>query len=67
MTTPAGPDFIALQVRNLASSSKFYMEVFGFKAAAQSPPGAVVMKTSPIPLALRGPIRPLPVCRMKRP
>ena len=60
MTTPIGPDFIALQVRDLAASSKFYVEIFGFKAAAQSPPGAVVFKTVPIPLALREPLRPLP-------
>ena len=60
MTTPVGPDFIALQVRSLARSSKFYMEVFGFEAAAQSPPSAVVLKTAPIPLALREPLRPLP-------
>ncbi|MGE3978419.1 MAG: VOC family protein [Nitrospira sp.] len=60
MTTPIGPDFIALQVRNLAASRKFYMEVFGFEAAAQSPPGAVVFKTEPIPLALRERLRPLP-------
>jgi predicted enzyme related to lactoylglutathione lyase len=60
MTTPTGPDFIALQVRDLAASSKFYVEIFGFKAAAQSPPGAVVLKTAPIPLALREPLRPLP-------
>jgi predicted enzyme related to lactoylglutathione lyase len=53
MTTPVGPDFIALQVRSLAASSKFYMEVFGFEAA-------VVLKTAPIPLALREPLRPLP-------
>lgn len=60
MTTPIGPDFIALQVRDLAASSTFYMEIFGFKAAAQSPPGAVVLKTAPVPLALREPIRQLP-------
>lgn len=60
MTTPIGPDFIALQVRDLAVSSKFYTEIFGFKVAAQSPPGAVVLKTAPVPLALREPLRPLP-------
>ena len=60
MTTPIGPDFIALQVRSLAASSKFYTEVFGFEAAAKSPPGALVLKTTPIPLALREAIRPLP-------
>lgn len=60
MTTPVGPDFIALQVRDLAASRKFYVEIFGFEAAPQSPPGAVVLKTAPIPLALREPLRPLP-------
>lgn len=60
MTTPIGPDFIALQVRDLAASTKFYKEVFGFEAESQSPPGAVVMKTRPISLALRNPVRPLP-------
>lgn len=60
MTTPIGPDFIALQVRDLAASRKFYMEVFGFESALQSPPGAVVFKTEPIPLALRERLRPLP-------
>ncbi|GAA0756600.1 VOC family protein [Ideonella azotifigens] len=60
MTTPVGPDFIALQVRDLAASRKFYVETFGFEAAPQSPPGAVVFKTEPIPLALRVPLRALP-------
>ena len=60
MTTPVGPDFIALQVRDLAASRKFYVEIFGFEAAAHSPPGAVVFKTAPIPLSLREPMRPLP-------
>lgn len=60
MTTPIGPDFIALQVRDLTASRKFYLEVFGFEAAPQSPPGAVVFKTAPIALALRDPLRALP-------
>jgi predicted enzyme related to lactoylglutathione lyase len=60
MTTPIGPDFIALQVRDLAASRAFYTEVFGFEAAAHSPPGAVLFKTAPIPLALREPLRALP-------
>ena len=60
MTTLIGPDFIALQVRNLAESTKFYVETFGFEAEAKSPPGAVVFKTQPIALALREPLRPLP-------
>jgi predicted enzyme related to lactoylglutathione lyase len=60
MAIPTGPDFIALQVRNLAKSSKFYTDIFGFKTATKSPPGAVLFKTAPIPMALREPIHPLP-------
>src|ERR1700722_4016610 len=53
MTMPIGPDFIALQVRDLAASAQFYKDVFGFEVEAQSPPGAVVLKAKPISLALR--------------
>jgi catechol 2,3-dioxygenase-like lactoylglutathione lyase family enzyme len=56
MATPIGPDFIALQVRDLAASAQFYKDVFGFEVEAQSPPGAVVLKTKPISLALREPL-----------
>ena len=59
-TTPIGPDFIALQVRDLAASRKFYLEVFGFEASTHCPPGAVIFKTEPIPLALREPLFTLP-------
>jgi hypothetical protein len=59
MTTPVGPDFIALQVRSLATSSKFYMEVFGFEAAAQSPRlptvPSVASSLPVIPMATRSP------------
>lgn len=60
LPTPIGPDFIALQVRDLAASRKFYIDVFGFDIAAHSPPGAAVFKTAPIALALREPLRALP-------
>src|ERR1700761_1566244 len=60
MTAPIGPDFIALQVRDLAASRKFYIEVFGFDVAPQGPAHAAVSRTRPIALALREPIRPLP-------
>lgn len=60
MTMPIGPSFIALQVRDLAASARYYRDMFGFEANAQNPPGAVVFKTSPIALALREPLRPLP-------
>jgi predicted enzyme related to lactoylglutathione lyase len=58
--TPIGPDFIALQVRDLAASRRFYLETFGFEASSHCPPGAVIFKTEPVPLALREPLRPLP-------
>lgn len=60
MTIPIGPSFIALQVRDLATSEAFYKNVFGFKAGDRNPPGAVVFTTKPIALALREPLRPLP-------
>jgi predicted enzyme related to lactoylglutathione lyase len=53
VTTPIGPSFIALQVRDLVASTQFYRDVFGFEAEAQSPPGAVVFRTRPMALALR--------------
>lgn len=57
---PIGPDFIALQVRNLAASRQFYTDTLGFEVSDHCPPGAVIFKTAPIPLALREPFRPLP-------
>ena len=45
-----GPDFIALQVSDLEVSAAFYSEQLGLERAAQSPPGAVVFATTPIPL-----------------
>lgn len=50
-----GPDFIALQVRDLAASQRFYTEQLGLEPAAASPPGAVVFDTVPIPFAIREP------------
>jgi predicted enzyme related to lactoylglutathione lyase len=60
MTMPIGPSFVALQVRDLAASVAFYKDVFGFAEQARNPPGAVVFTTTPIALALREPLRPLP-------
>ena len=50
-----GPDFIALQVSDLEVSAAFYSEQLGLERAAQSPPGAVVFATTPIPFAVREP------------
>jgi predicted enzyme related to lactoylglutathione lyase len=50
-----GPSFIALQVSDLESSARFYAQELGLDRVAQSPPGAVVFATTPIPFALRAP------------
>ena len=50
-----GPSFIALQVSDLEASARFYTEELGLDRVAQSPPGAVVFATTPIPFALRVP------------
>ena len=50
-----GPDFLALQVRNLEASRTFYTEQLGLELAPESPPHAVVFATSPIPFAIREP------------
>jgi predicted enzyme related to lactoylglutathione lyase len=42
-----GPDFIALQVRDLEKAAKFYEEVVGLARAPFSPPHAVVFDTQP--------------------
>ena len=49
-----GPDFIALQVRNLEKAAAFYEEVVGLKRAPFSPPHAVVFDTRPT-FAVRDP------------
>lgn len=55
MAAVTGPDFIALQVRDLARSRAFYTQQLGLRPAAASPPGAVVFDTAPIPFAVREP------------
>lgn len=50
-----GPDFVALQVRDLEAARRFYTEQLGLELAPQSPPNAVVFRTEPIPFALREP------------
>lgn len=48
-----GPDFISLQVRDLASSEAFYTEHLGLVRSQAGPPHAVVFETMPIAFALR--------------
>jgi predicted enzyme related to lactoylglutathione lyase len=51
-----GPDFLALQVRDLQRSASFYERELGFQRMAESPPGVVAFQTSPIPFAVREPL-----------
>ena len=50
-----GPDFVALQVRDLEASTRFYTERLGLTPAPAGPPGALVFTTAPLPLARRAP------------
>ncbi|MET0448132.1 MAG: VOC family protein [Aeromicrobium sp.] len=51
--TVTGPDFLALQVRDLERAAAFYEDVVGLTRADFSPPSAVVFATAPIPFGVR--------------
>lgn len=55
MAKVTGPDFIALQVRDIQVSRTFYTERLGLVAEQQGPPNAVVFQTQPIAFAIREP------------
>jgi catechol 2,3-dioxygenase-like lactoylglutathione lyase family enzyme len=62
--TVTGPDFVALQVRDLEAAARFYTERLGLRRAPGSPPGAVVAAAGqPLETAfpVEGPGRP-PAC-----
>lgn len=54
--TVTGPDFIALQVRDLDASAAFYERHLGLARTPGGPPSAVVFQTLPIPFAVREPL-----------
>ncbi|RJK94850.1 VOC family protein [Vallicoccus soli] len=54
--TVTGPDFIALQVRDVERAAAFYETRLGLRRAPASPPGAVVFATTPVPMAVREPL-----------
>ena len=56
MASVLGPDFVALQVRDVEISARFYEERLGLERAPRSPEGAVVFATEPIPFAVREPL-----------
>ena len=51
-----GPSFLALQVRDVEAAAVFYETKVGLTRAPQSPPGAVVFTTAPVPFAVRTPL-----------
>ncbi|WP_448004519.1 VOC family protein [Agromyces bauzanensis] len=65
--TVTGPDFIALQVRDVPRAAAFYEQQLGLTRAAASPPGAVVFATSPIPFAVREPLPGVHLDGVERP
>ncbi|MDQ6946562.1 MAG: VOC family protein [Actinomycetota bacterium] len=54
--TVTGPDFLALQVRDLDRSAGFYETRLGLRRLPTCPPGAVVFDTTPIAFAVREPL-----------
>jgi predicted enzyme related to lactoylglutathione lyase len=54
--TVTGPDFIALQVRDLDRAAAFYEDRLGLHRAPASPPDAIVFATTPVPFAVRDPL-----------
>ena len=51
-----GPDFLALQVRDLDRSAAFYASQLGLQRLAGTPPGVVAFETATIPFAVREPL-----------
>jgi len=54
--TVTGPDFLALQVRDLERSASFYETQLGLRRLPAGPPGAVLFATTPIAFAVREPL-----------
>ncbi|MER5182335.1 VOC family protein [Streptomyces sp. NPDC002896] len=54
--TVDGPDFIALQVRDVEAAAAFFEKHLGLRRAPASPLHAVVFATEPIPFAVREPL-----------
>ena len=65
--TVTGPDFIALQVRDLARAAAFYEDHLGLTRAKASPPHAVVFDTVPAAFAVREPLPGVDLESVSRP
>ncbi|GAA0449478.1 MULTISPECIES: VOC family protein [Streptomyces] len=62
-----GPDFVAIQVRDLAAAADFCERHLGLRRAAVSPPHAVVFDTEPVPFAVREPLPGVDLAETARP
>lgn len=51
-----GPDFVALQVRDVEGAATFFEKHLGLVRTPAAPPGAVVFDTRPCPFAVREPL-----------
>jgi predicted enzyme related to lactoylglutathione lyase len=56
MPAVTGPDFLALQVRDVPAAAAFYETHLGLRRAPVSPHGAVVFATTPVAFAVRAPL-----------
>ncbi|MCA1222400.1 VOC family protein [Streptomyces sp. 8L] len=65
--TVEGPDFIALQVRDVEAAAAFFEKHLGLRRAPASPPGAVVFHTEPVPFAVREPLPGVDLDAVERP
>jgi predicted enzyme related to lactoylglutathione lyase len=65
--TVTGPDFIALQVRDLQRAAAFYEERLGLRRVPVSPPGAVVFATTTVAFAVRDPLPGVDLDAIDRP
>lgn len=54
--TVEGPDFVALQVRDVPAAAAFFEEKLGLRRDPNGPAHAVVFATTPIPFAVREPL-----------
>ncbi|WP_309130682.1 VOC family protein [Brevibacterium sp.] len=65
--TVTGPDFVALQVRDVERAAEFYEQRIGLERVPTAPHGAVVFATAPIPFAVRSPLPGVVLDDMARP